>query len=118
MASLTLKEADSLRHLLTSVLHPVRMVAPGLQLNQLEVLLLIAVEPGISIVDLQSKANPPLSQSTAQGCVTVLLDWQKAGQRGYGFVRTARDPMDRRRVQCFLTAEGDRLIQKLLPKGT
>ncbi|MCX4025612.1 MarR family winged helix-turn-helix transcriptional regulator [Spartinivicinus marinus] len=80
-------------------------------LTQLEALLTIAKDEGISVVEVQRRAN--LSRTTSSRIVRALAGEDETS-KGYKWVEMRTDPHDVRRRVLYLNEEGKKVIQGVL----
>jgi DNA-binding MarR family transcriptional regulator len=95
-----------------SIIRQLRTLNSEMQLQQADILMIIAQQPGITVSDLQRKAD--LSQSAISRNVLALSQWKAPGVAGFNLVETVRDPREPRRNICFLTTTGKAFMTKLV----
>jgi len=99
------------------LVHGARAALGGIPLQVVEVLLLVAMEEGITQHEAEDRLN--LGKPSVSRAVATLgpESWVKRGEarkRGYGFVQRAQDPQDHRRELLTLTRRGERFVAELL----
>lgn len=88
-----------------------RKIDPDMPLQTAACFLLIAQEPGISIMELSTRMG--MAQSTASRNVAVLSEYQKGTKKGHGLVVSKEDPLERRRKLVTLSPKGRRVAESL-----
>lgn len=89
----------------------VRDISPELRIQTLQTLLVIAVNPGISLTDLMTKTKT--SQSSCSRHVAHLSDTHWLKKPGLDLVVAKEDPRERRRKFAILTSKGRELTSSL-----
>ena len=76
------------------------------------ILLYIASRPGCTAQDILMALDTP--KATISRNLMYMLDHRREGQgKGYNFIDMVEDRSDRRRKEIFLTATGQKLVNKL-----
>lgn len=96
----------------SAVIRLLRSLNSEMQLQQVDVLMIVAQNPGVTVNDIQKKAG--LSQSAASRNILALSEWRKAGEPGFNLVESVRDPREPRRSLVFLKPAGKAFITKLV----
>lgn len=77
-----------------------------------EVLLQVALKPGVSMVELQSLTG--LASSSISRNVMMLSKWHRLHKPGYDLLEAIDDPRERRRKIIFLNAKGAKTVTKIM----
>lgn len=80
--------------------------------QQVQILLTVALFPGITMSDLADRLN--IAQSSASRNVAALGKVHRLKKEGLDFVEAIEDPIERRRKLCFLTPKGKRELTALM----
>lgn len=83
-----------------------------MQMQQAVTLLTIALEEGISLVELTEKTQQA-SSSTSRN-VAALSSVHRKGKPGHGLVLNREDPFNRRLKQHILTPQGERYVRRII----
>lgn len=81
-----------------------RSLDNDLPLQTAHILLLIAMQPGITVKELMARAK--LSQSSCSRNIARLSKTNRHGEPGYDMVEARPDPTDSRRHKLYLTEKG------------
>lgn len=81
-----------------------RSLDNDLPLQTAHIVLLIAMQPGITVRELMAKAK--LSQSSCSRNIARLSKTNRHGEPGYDIVEAKPDPTDSRRQKLYLTEKG------------
>jgi DNA-binding MarR family transcriptional regulator len=98
-----------LRALQNSVRYARAKLGPEIPATTLEVLLIIARNPDISMSEIHSRMDD-VSISAISRHVSMLTQWTWDKKQGPGLVDWKEDPYERRRKLCKLTPQGDRFL--------
>lgn len=96
---------------LTHAMEHFRTLAPDLPLQTVHILILIALQPGITTRELMRRVR--LSQSSCSRNIARLSHTDRHGEPGLGLVRALNDPVDPRRHVMYLTPKGEEFIAVL-----
>lgn len=80
--------------------------------QQLQALLAIALQPGLTMSELATRVG--MAQSSCSRNVAHLSKWFKPGLPGLDLVETYEDPRERRRKVMYLTPKGRARVTKAL----
>ncbi|MCQ1855431.1 MarR family winged helix-turn-helix transcriptional regulator [Neorhizobium galegae] len=94
------------------VVHMLRTLSPDMPMQQADVLLHIALHPGITMAEITKRTG--LSQSSVSRNVSAMSKFHRLGKPGLDLVEAAIDPREPRRRLVFLTQNGKLFITKLL----
>jgi DNA-binding MarR family transcriptional regulator len=89
-----------------------RTLSPDMPMQQADVLMQIALKPGITMAELQKLTS--LSQSSVSRNVKALSKFHRLDKPGLDLVEETMDPRDTRRRLIFLTVKGKTFMTKLL----
>ena len=84
----------------------------NLSSSALQILATVAVEPGISMSELEKKAN--VSQASCSRNVALLSEIHRLGKPGLGLIVATEDPIFRRRKVVKLTEKGQRVLAAIV----
>lgn len=90
----------------------VRDVDPEMPAQTLQTLLEVAMEPGITMADLQKRID--LSSAAMSRIISRLSEWKKHQVPGLNFLQAQPNPMDRRYVIVHPTAKGLAFVRKIV----
>lgn len=96
---------------LHSLIREVRTISPRMEMQDLETLLLVALHPGISPLEVSEKTG--ISGSAASRAAYRLSAEQEPGVSGPSLLSVEINPQDRRRKQLYLTPTGQRFVGSL-----
>lgn len=90
-----------------------RTLNSDLPCQQVEILLVVALQPNITLTALGEELNMP--QGTVSRNVKALAAYFDANKKlkGYDVVSTRPDVVDRNRLSCYLTSKGRKVIEEL-----
>jgi hypothetical protein len=93
-----------------------RRVNKDLPSQHIALLLAVAMQPGITMTELCTQLDMP--QGSVSRNVKLMSHFcansgTKVTKNGYGLLKTDQAEVSRYRLSVFLTAEGERLVQKL-----
>lgn len=77
-----------------------------------QLLMEIAVQPGITMQNLMERTG--LALSSVSRNLMALGEWHRFGKPGLNFVETVEDPQERRRKIAFLTPQGRKFVESSL----
>ena len=80
--------------------------------SALQILVTVALEPGISMPELEKKAN--VSQASCSRNVALLSEIHRLGKPGLGLIVATEDPIFRRRKVVRLTEKGQRVLASIV----
>jgi DNA-binding MarR family transcriptional regulator len=93
-------------------LQGLREVDPYIASQTIECLLAVAMRPGITMQDLSKDTG--LAQSSCSRNIALLSKYHRLGKEGFDLVEAVDDPRERRRKIVYLTAKGQKLVNKLM----
>lgn len=93
------------------VINMLRQLSPDMPMQQADVLLQIAMHPGLTMADISKRTG--LSQSSVSRNVSAMSKYHRLGKPGLDLVEAAIDPREPRRRLVFLTVNGKAFITKL-----
>lgn len=99
-------------HTAIGFLAALREIDPYIPSQTAECLLVIAVNPGITMQRLSELTG--LAQSSCSRNVALLSKFQRLGKEGYDLVEAVDDPRERRRKIVYLTSKGQRVVNKVM----
>ncbi len=97
---------------LVAIVRLFRLQSGEMPMQQADILLVIAANPGITMAELGTATG--LAQSSVSRNVAGLASYLKAGSPGLGFVEPRIDNRDPRRRLLFLTTQGRAFVQQLI----
>lgn len=86
--------------------------AQSMPIQQAQILLAIALQPGLTTKDL--KKHVVLEQSSFSRNLAALGKWHRLGTLGADFIESREDPRERRREIHYLTPKGRRAVESAL----
>jgi DNA-binding MarR family transcriptional regulator len=89
---------------LLRVTEELRKLDPEMPLQQITLLILVALQPGVTMKELSERMG--MSQSTMSRNCAALGKTHRIGVPGKGLITTAEDPYERRRKIVTLTPKG------------
>lgn len=90
----------------------IRTLDPDMPAATLEVLLIIARNPDISMTEILNRMEDT-SMSAVSRHVSMLTQWRWNRKAGMGLVEWREDPYERRRKLCRLTRQGEKFVAEL-----
>lgn len=88
-----------------------RNLSPDMPIQQADVLLQVALYPGLTMADITKRTG--LSQSSVSRNVAAMSKFHRLGKPGLDLVEAVIDPREPRRRLIFLTVHGKSFITKL-----
>jgi DNA-binding MarR family transcriptional regulator len=101
-------------HQAIAFLAAVREIDPYIPTQTAECLLVVAVNPGITMQKLSDLTG--LAQSSCSRNVAMLSKYHRLGKEGYDLVEAVDDPRERRRKIVYLTRKGQTVVNKIMLK--
>lgn len=101
---------------LLKALSAVREIDEVIPIQTVQVLLSIALRPGLTMQELGDMTG--LSQSSCSRNVAALGEWHRFGKEGYNLVEAVEDPRERRRKIMYLTHKGRQRVAKIIQSVT
>jgi DNA-binding MarR family transcriptional regulator len=99
-------------HQAIAFLAAVREIDPYIPTQTAECLLVVAVNPGITMQKLSDLTG--LAQSSCSRNVAMLSKYHRLGKEGYDLVEAVDDPRERRRKIVYLTRKGQTVVNKIM----
>lgn len=93
------------------VINMLRTLSPDMPMQQADVLLQVALHPGLTMADICKRTG--LSQSSVSRNVSAMSKFHRLGKPGLDLVEAAIDPREPRRRLVFLTPHGKAFMTKL-----
>jgi DNA-binding MarR family transcriptional regulator len=97
---------------LAAVVGQFRDLSPTMPVGEVYMFLLAALNEGASITELAEKAD--MKMSTASRYLLDLSDKRRAGDPGFGLLRSELDPNELRRKVITLTPKGRDVVKQLM----
>lgn len=94
-------------------LEPFQLLNPAMSLQTVIAFLLVAEQEGRTVGEISEKLR--LTRSAASRNLALWFDEATYGEPGYGLIRIAEDPRDRRNKRLYLTSKG-RLFKERLER--
>lgn len=94
------------------VVNTLRTLSPDMPMQQADILLQIALRPGVTMAEIQKRTG--LSQSSVSRNVQALSKFHRLDKPGLDLVEVTIDPRETRRRLIFLTPKGKSFITLLL----
>jgi DNA-binding MarR family transcriptional regulator len=104
---------------LNSLMRAVEIVRAGdeyFSALQVQTLLAVAIQPGITMAELGQTVG--MSQSSASRNVAALSKWHRLGKPGADLIEAIEDPRERRRKIMYLTLKGRTVVRKVVEAMT
>ncbi|WP_313196224.1 helix-turn-helix domain-containing protein [Shinella zoogloeoides] len=98
--------------IVSRVINMLRTLSPDMPMQQADVLLQVALKPGVTMADITKFTG--LSQSSVSRNVQAMSKFHRLGKPGLDLVEAVIDPREPRRRLIFLTTNGKSFITKLM----
>jgi DNA-binding MarR family transcriptional regulator len=99
-------------HTAVAFLSALREIDPYIPAQTIECLLVVAVNPGITMQKLSEQTG--LAQSSCSRNVAMLSKYHRLGKEGYDLVEAVDDPRERRRKIIYLTTKGQKVVNTVM----
>lgn len=100
---------------LQKAVRAIRGVAPELPIQQLQILIEVGLDEGVTTKELEKRCN--MTNSSASRNVRGLMKLAGEGRTGLDWVRYEGDPMDLRVKKLFLTDKGRAVLTNDVEKN-
>lgn len=94
------------------IIRALRTLAPDMPMQMADILLAVAMRPGVTMNDLSKSTG--LSQSSISRNVAAMSRLHRLGKPGLDLMEAEIDPREPRRRVIFLTPKGKQFITKLV----
>jgi len=88
-----------------------RQLEPDLPAQVIHAFLVIAAHPGCTYAELKDRAG--MSKTSVGRAVQYLGTTHRLGKKGLALVHVKSSPTDARTKHCYLTAKGERLVERI-----